>query len=228
MSESSELVPQRRANLLRWMEEHSVSRTDLAAKLGVGRAYISLLFKPDKYFGEKAARSMEKKLYLPTGYLDAPLGTAPAAVTEWSLPSDLPDGMFALVPRVAVQLSAGCGAVVDVEENLPPLAFRKDWLDRRKVTTRGNLRIVGVKGDSMSPFIQDGDIVMIDVGQQDLKEMEIYAINYGGDVRIKRLARRFDGGLLIRSDNPHYPEESVSPEQAAQISILGRMLWRAG
>jgi phage repressor protein C with HTH and peptisase S24 domain len=127
-----------------------------------------------------------------------------------------------------VQLAAGAGQVPDAESKLPPLAFRKNWLNKKLVTSRKNLRIAGVTGDSMAPFIQDGDIVLIDVGQQDLQEMQVYAINYGGEVRIKRLARRFDGGLRIASDNPAYPEESLSPGEAEHVSILGRMLWRAG
>lgn len=229
MAEKDELTPLRRSNLAMWMEESGVSRTALAEKLGVGRAYTSLLFNETRYFGSKAARSIEKKLFMPTGFLDAAPGTMPLSVSEWSVPSDLPSNVFALVPRVAVQVAAGSGAIVDVEEHLPPLAFRADWLSRMNISSRDNLRIVSVKGDSMSNYLNDGDVAMIDTGQADsIKDNEIYAIEHSGEVRIKRLSKKFDGGILIRSDAPGYPEESLTAKEAKMLRCIGRLVWRAG
>jgi phage repressor protein C with HTH and peptisase S24 domain len=229
MAEKDELTPIRRSNLALWMEEGGVTRTSLADRLGVGRAYTSLLFNETRYFGSKAARSIEKKLYMPTGFLDAAPGTVPLSVSEWSTPADLPSNVFALVPRIAVQVAAGSGAIVDVEEHLPPLAFRKHWLDKKQITSRDNLRIVTVKGDSMSPYLMDHDVAMIDTGQVDqIQDNHIYAIEHSGDVRIKRLSKRFDGGVLIRSDAPGYPEESLSAKDAKSLRVIGKLVWRAG
>lgn len=227
MDDKNELAALRRVNLLAWMELHSLTQTKLAEELGVGRAYVSLLFKPHKFFGEKAARSMELKLHMPPGYLDSDQ-TKPMAVEEWSEPTDLPDGVYALVPRVAVAFSAGNGTMVDVEQDLPPLAFRRDWLQKQLVTSRKNLRVVEVKGDSMEPYLRDGDTVLIDTGQHDIKDSEVYAIAYGHDLRVKRLSHRFDGGLVIRSDNPKYADEVLTAADAEHVRLLGRVLWRGG
>ena len=80
----------------------------------------------------------------------------------------------------------------------------------------------------MEPYLEDGDVVLIDTGQKEVVDNAVYAIRYGDELRIKRLAKRFDGGLLIRSDNPRYAEEALNSSEAAMIDIIGKMLWRGG
>ena len=227
MSEENTVASTRRVNLVSWMEKNGLSKSDLAGRLGVGRAYVSLLFNPERFFGEKAARSMELKLNMPTGYLDSDQ-SKPMAVEEWSTPADLPADVFALVPRVAVALAAGNGTLVDIEQDLPPLAFRKDWLTKRGVSSKANLRVVEVSGDSMTPYLFDGDTVLIDMGQRDIKESEVFALRYGDELRIKRISKLINGGLLIRSDNKNYADESLSAADAKNVTVLGRLLWRGG
>ena len=150
-------------------------------------------------------------------------------VIAWDVPSDLPDNEFALVERRAVRLSAGSGTIVFEEEELPPLSFRADFLRSRRVTRKANLVIVYAEGDSMMPTIADGDSVLCDRGQTEIIDGEIYAIDYAGSLRVKRLRKRFDGGLIIISDNTlKHPSESLSSEDARHITVLGRVLWRGG
>jgi phage repressor protein C with HTH and peptisase S24 domain len=80
----------------------------------------------------------------------------------------------------------------------------------------------------MEPYLQDGDTVLIDLGQTALIDNEIYAIRYGDELRIKRLAKRFDGGIFVRSDNTIYPVETVGPGDLEHVNVIGRMLWRGG
>lgn len=150
-------------------------------------------------------------------------------VLSWSEPSDLPDNEFAIVERRAVKLAAGDGHLVFEDEALPPLAFRAEFLRSRRVTKRTNLVIVYADGDSMMPSIMDGDSLLCDRGQTEVIDGEIYAIDYNGNLRVKRIQKRFDGGLLVISDNSaKYPPEVVSADQAQWIKILGRILWRGG
>jgi phage repressor protein C with HTH and peptisase S24 domain len=217
----------RRTRLRDWMDAKHVNGTSLAQRLGTTRAYVSGLFNTEKHFGEKAARSIEKKLVLPTGYLDAQ-APAMAPVDVWEDPADLPDGVYALVPRIGIKLSAGSGMEAVEETELPPLAFRESWLKKKHVTSRKHLRILEVDGPSMEPLLMDGDVVLVDLGQHDIIDNEVYAIAYGSELRIKRLSKRFDGGLLIRSDNQRYPDEAISPAESQHIRVLGRMIWRGG
>lgn len=221
------LAQTRRDNLRRWMETRQppVSMADLARRIGSGRAYVSLLFREDRHFGEKAARSIEIKLHLPKGYLDA-TSHQPTSVTAWDKPDDLDADVFALVPRVEVSLSAGNGALVDHEQPLPPLAFRRDWLQRKGVTSRASLRVCSVKGRSMEPALMDGDVVLIDLGQTSIQDGEIYAIRYGDEIKIKRLFKTLDGGIKLHSDNAEFPPEVVRPSHS--FGIIGMKIWRGG
>lgn len=223
----NKLADIRRKQLRQWMDERELNNSDLSSKIGSGRAYISLLFKPERHFGEKAARSIEKKLCMPTGYLDATQQSL-APVDTWEDPSDLPQGAYALVPRVGIRLSANNGIEAIDESDLPPLAFSESWLKKKQVLSRKNLRVLEVDGPSMEPLLMNGDVVLIDMGQRDVIDRSVYAIAYGHELRIKRLSKRFDGGLIIRSDNQLYPEEVISPSDMEHVRVIGRMLWRGG
>lgn len=227
MNKAKDMPALRRENLLKWMHKYRVTQTDIAARAELSRSYVSLLFNPERFFGEKTARKLEAALSMPDGYLDDDQ-MVHRAVEAWSVPEDLQPGVYALVPRVAVSLSAGNGHLVGQEQDMPPLAFRRDWLQSKSVTSKQNLRVLDVSGDSMEPYLQDKDVVLIDIGQTDVRDNGVYAIAYGNELRIKRLSKRFDGGLFIRSDNKDYPEESLTPDQALDIRVLGRMLWRGG
>jgi phage repressor protein C with HTH and peptisase S24 domain len=229
MSSTKERAALRRVNLVNWMDQHGLTQTDIAHQAGLSRSYVSLLFKPERFFGEKIAKSLETSLHMPSGYLDSNTREQKKqAVEAWSVPSDLREGVYALVPRVSVELSAGGGKVVDIEQELPPLAFRQDWLQSKCVTSKRNLRVLSVSGDSMEPYLQDNDVVLIDMGQNTIKDHEVYALRYGDELRIKRLSKRFDGGMLIKSDNQKYAEEVLTEQDAKQIHVLGRLLWRGG
>ncbi|MDO9252586.1 MAG: XRE family transcriptional regulator [Hydrogenophaga sp.] len=218
---------QRRENLKRWMDSRTVSSSDLARRIGSGRAYVSLLFREDRHFGEKAARSIEASLGLPDGWLDA-TSIHPSTVSEWASPDDLDPEVFALVPRIEVSLSAGSGSLVNTEQQLPPLAFRRDWLRKKGVTSRDNLRLCEIRGQSMEPGLMDGDIAMIDLGQRQVKDGEVYAVRFGDELRIKRLFKTLDGGLRLHSDNPNFPDELISPAGSGLFEVLGLKLWRCG
>jgi phage repressor protein C with HTH and peptisase S24 domain len=219
----------RSANLRAAVTASGISDAAFAEKHGMTRSYLSQLMLGTCAFGEKTATSLEKKLRLAPGHLsqqnpDDSLRT----IDVWESLDDLPPGVFAMIPRVAIELSAGNGSIANRENDLPPLAFREDWIRRKNVTSRSNLRVCDVRGDSMEPYLEDGDTVLIDTGQQDIVDNEVYAIAYGNDLRIKRIAKRFDGGLFVRSDNPKYPEEIISPTDMEHVRVLGRKLWRGG
>ncbi|WP_435102305.1 LexA family transcriptional regulator [Arhodomonas sp. AD133] len=152
-----------------------------------------------------------------------------APIITWENPEDLPQDQYVLVERRRVKPSAGEGALIFEEEQAPPLAFTTSWI-KREGLKRHNLVIVGASGDSMEPTIHDGDSLMVDLGQTEVVDGLVYVLRYGGELRIKRLFRRYDGALIVRSDNSaKYPEEVIPPEHLdGQVQVIGRVVWRAG
>jgi len=150
-------------------------------------------------------------------------------IVEWEKPEDLPDDAYFLVPRYDVHASAGNGHVVyeELEHSLGQ-AFRMDWL-RRKGLRGMALRCIYAKGDSMCPVICDGFSLVLDTDQTTVQDGKIYVIRYGDEIRVKYLHKRFDGGLIIRSENKlEFPDVEVKADDMRHIEVLGRVVHVAG
>lgn len=225
-TDDKSLANLRRGRLRDWMGEHSIRSGELAVAIGSGRAYASLLFKEGRHFGEKSARNIEQKLRMPDGYLDA-CGDDPLTVTAWVTPGELPEGVYALVPRVALLFSEEAGKVVSIESRLPPMAFTKAWLQQRDIQGRDALRFCKVVGPAMEPGLRDGDVVMIDTTQKNVVDGREYAIQYGPEIRVRKLFSTLGEGVRLHGSNPGFPDEVVDPASGS-FSVLGRVVWRSG
>jgi phage repressor protein C with HTH and peptisase S24 domain len=135
---------------------------------------------------------------------------------------------FSLVPQYNVEASAGPGRVVERESEVGKLAFRRDWI-RQKGLSAKDLVVIRIVGDSMSPTIRDGALVLVDTSQEHARADGIYVVMVDGHLVAKRLQKDLaGGGLYIRSDNPAYREQYLTAEQAENISIIGRVIWAGG
>jgi phage repressor protein C with HTH and peptisase S24 domain len=81
----------------------------------------------------------------------------------------------------------------------------------------------------MAPGIADGALVLVHLPEMSLAVEGVYAFTRGDSAFIKRLvpvARNRDGrpsALVILSDNPAYPPESLSGPEMNLIRIVGRV-----
>jgi phage repressor protein C with HTH and peptisase S24 domain len=128
------------------------------------------------------------------------------------------------VRRVTLTLSAGhTGYAIEHDiQDKTPIVFAKEWFISNGYKPE-NLLAVKVKGESMQPSLHDGDTVTLNIA--DTKPMDgfVFAINYEGELLIKRLIR--DAGTWwISSDNPDqrkYPRKECINEGCL---ILGRIV----
>lgn len=131
---------------------------------------------------------------------------------------------FVPVSRYDVALSAGAGAAAEAVDQGGPVAFRARWLMDRGLRA-DRCCVVSIRGDSMTPALHDGDIVLIDTRATDIRDSQVYAfVDTSGDLRVKRL-QRGDGMLILRSDNTAHPAEIRTPADTAQMKILGAVRW---
>ena len=147
-------------------------------------------------------------------------------VIAWEAPEDLDPNTYVIIPHVDVKFSAGNGYMAEFEPTKRELGTAQliDWIHKKKVSPK-NLITVDIDGDSMEPRIPNGSVVMLDKSINTLDQVQsgkVYAIRYGADLKIKRLSKRFDGALIIDSDNPLYDREVVDPSQLEHISIIGK------
>lgn len=221
------LADRRRFNLQSWMDKRTLNQTAVAAKLGVGRAYVSLLLQTDRAFGEKSARSIEDKLRMPRGLLDSD-GLPPEAIANWTHPKDLDPGLFGLLPWRELLLDPKTHEVRVQPHQLPEVALRRESMLEMQITRKDQLAFVFVDGDALSPYLRRGDVALVDQAQTRVQDGQTYVIRYGAELRFRRLAQRFDGGLILRSDSPHPTEEVVSAQDAEMILVIGRVVARWG
>ena len=145
----------------------------------------------------------------------------------------LPTGMgsnsdteFAFIPQRDVDLSAGPGAFSEHEPEIGRLAFRRDWLNKLGVKPQTCV-LVRVRGDSMEPTLRDGALVLVNTENGQGAQDGIYALLLDGALVVKRLQRAFAGGLIVHSDNPAYRDIELTPGQASELRVIGRVLWAA-
>lgn len=86
-----------------------------------------------------------------------------------------------------------------MESEIGKLAFRRDWL-RQKGLSAKDLVVIRVTGNSMSPTIRNGSLVLVDTHQEQVKEDGIYVVSWGGHLVAKRLQLDFAGGVYVISD----------------------------
>ena len=143
-------------------------------------------------------------------------------------PSDLPQNVvhddFIHVPLHDVQGSCGDGAVIHSEQIVDYLAFKREWISR-VATDPKRLALIEAAGDSMMPTISSGDLLLIDLCVTRVEQDAIYAINVEGMLYIKRIQKRLDGTVIVKSDNPAYEEQRFNTSEAEALRIVGRVIW---
>ena len=118
-----------------------------------------------------------------------------------------------------VRAGAGEGIYNYVIETVDTISLDKSFF-RTPINTN-KIKGIQVDGDSMEPTLRDGDYVLIDENIN-FGTNGIYAIQYGGQILIKRLQFKMDGTILIISDNDKYDKEEFNPkENQLPFQVLG-------
>lgn len=132
---------------------------------------------------------------------------------------------LAMVPILDIEASAGHGALAQMESKSAQFGFDEKWLRRLTSTKPSNLSIIGVLGDSMEPTLQDGDEVMVDLGDGQARLRDgIYVLRMDDMLSVKRIAIEPQGKRVsVLSDNPTYP--SWRGLEKRMLNVVGRVLW---
>ncbi|WP_201550911.1 XRE family transcriptional regulator [Psychrobacter fjordensis] len=80
---------------------------------------------------------------------------------------------------------------------------------------------VTLEDDSMSPMIHRKAECAVDTGKQTIKDGKVYYFKHELIHRIRILHKNPDGGLLIRSKNKEFGEETINTSDISKIKILG-------
>lgn len=135
---------------------------------------------------------------------------------------------YAYIRRMELSVSAGSGIEPPPADQAEGIVLPMDWFRRRGVNS--DLCVfVSVRGDSMTPGIPDGALVMVDCFAKTVEKAGIFAFVQDGQVFVKRLVPSGTGrdgrptALMLLSDNPAYEPRAVAGAAMNDIRIVGRV-----
>lgn len=130
-----------------------------------------------------------------------------------------------LVPIYDIEVSAGNGLIpTDSEDVVGQLSLPPGYLRRITNTPTRHLAIVTVTGDSMSPTLRGGDVVLIDTTKTNLGYDGLFVLRLDGALHVKRVQRGSKPGVLrILADN----RETYAPYERSlgEVEAVGKVLW---
>jgi SOS-response transcriptional repressor LexA len=205
--------------LIRWRATHELTQPDAATLLGVGRTYISQLenrrepgattLARFEYLSQMSTQSLRAILADTTGTPQfVAAGTGLLRETGVGEAAPLPSGKPGkMIPRIGwAQAGAAMVDFADVVQ----------WEDFVTVPTDDPKAIaITVRGESMSPEIVDGDIVVVAPSHPPITGKPVVARTTQG-VMLKKYHRTRDG-YELRSVHPDHPPIPVRNEDVHWI-----------
>ena len=128
--------------------------------------------------------------------------------------------------HIHINPSCGRGTSVYYDADITPVKLgTRLIMDILKVTAPENLKIFTAAGDSMTPTIEDGDVLLCDVGRKDFRNGGIFLITINNEWFIKRLRLKINGDLEIISENyEKYSTETLHPDDEVELVVIGRVI----
>ncbi|MEC4591642.1 LexA family transcriptional regulator [Nitrospirillum amazonense] len=229
-----------RAKLIKLRDAFGLSNNALAIKAGLKESTLRTFMsgeKPSAYIDtvDLAARALGYKLDLIPIRSDPEDERPPKFISQEAAPAPAIEGD---IPEIDVYGGMGGGGVAltswepdgngnntEVDHVLGHWNMPAHHLQGSLRVPRGAARIIPVEGDSMSPTLESGDQVMIDLSRRAPSPPGIFALWDGLGVVVKRL--ELIGGsdpirVEIKSDNPKHRTEERTVDE---INIIGRVVW---
>ncbi|HBV6573012.1 TPA: helix-turn-helix transcriptional regulator [Klebsiella pneumoniae] len=100
-------------------------------------------------------------------------------------------------------------------------AEARHMFDGRKAE---NIRIINVRGDSMSGTIEPGDLLFVDISVKSFDGDGIYVFLYDDTAHVKRLQKMKDK-LLVISDNKSYAAwDPIEKDEMNRVFVFGKVI----
>lgn len=117
-----------------------------------------------------------------------------------------------------IRASAGFGALNGDLRDPEYIQLPKSLLSS---CSRSATEAIRCSGDSMTPYLKDGDVMFIDKSKIEVKDGDVYVVRFEEDLFVKRLFR-LPGKLIAKSDNPIYPEFDLTSD----FEVLGKVIYK--
>lgn len=115
------------------------------------------------------------------------------------------------------------GKTITLDKLANNAAISIDYIKRRQLN-ENRLSCIFAPDDSMAPLIKEGDEMLIDRTQTDVKKADLFAIWVNGQVWIRWIRPEINGDFTITAeDTDHYPDNKITKNEIAELFIIGRV-----
>lgn len=204
------------------MNEKGISQAELARLIGIKQPSVFKILNgetrnPKKILEIATALNVDPH-WLKTGEGDPDPSYRIVEVSEPQNPNTV------RVDILDVEASAGNGAYLSpTEQGLLSqefdLTFFRQQFGRADAK---HLKLITVKGDSMAPTLESGDLLYVDISENYFAADGLYVFTFDGQTFIKRL-QKVGKEMLVISDNPTYKEWTFT--QGDDVFIHGRVVF---
>ena len=203
-----------RARLVELAERTRTSLAALSSMLGRNPSYLQQFVR--KGSPRRLEEQDRRRLAEFFGVSEVELGADP----ELARPRESDD--FLAVPRLALDASAGPGAVSAEEISFDSFRFSRRWL--REMGLEGaDLSAIRVEGDSMEPVLRSGDEIFVDRNKR--AGEGIHVVRIGDALHVKQVqVSAADRIKLISANDAYAPVELARDE----VEVIGRVVWKGG
>lgn len=125
-----------------------------------------------------------------------------------------------------VEASCGPGSEpLDCESRVEEIVVTRSWFNANISALRTDgYDLVTASGDSMEPTFTDGDILIIDTLEKDMRRRDgCYVFFYDGQLYAKRV-QLTPAGFLVISDNPLYKTFTIPYDSCILPTVFGRIV----
>ncbi|WP_428259684.1 LexA family protein [Gallibacter sp. Marseille-QA0791] len=187
------------------MEKNNITQAELCRKTKIGKSSLSTYLSGDY---EPKQRNLYK------------LATALNVTPEWLMGLDVPmndnDSQHRKSTGVSIPIVSTIVAGMPADAYEDPLGYEEISHELAKT---GDFICLKVKGDSMSPAIQDGDLVIIRQ-QNDVESGDIAVVRINGDeATLKKVQKSADGITLIAYNPAVYEPHFYSNKEIEELPV---------
>jgi transcriptional activator-regulatory protein len=204
------------------MNEKGISQAELARLIGIKQPSVFKILSgetrnPKKILEIATALNVDPH-WLKTGEGDPDPSYRIVEVSEPQNPNTV------RIDILDVEASAGNGAYLSpTEQGLLSqefdLTFFRQQFGRADAK---HLKLITVKGDSMAPTLESGDLLYVDISENYFAADGLYVFTFDGQTFVKRL-QKVGKEMLVISDNPTYKEWTFTQDD--DVFIHGRVIF---
>ncbi len=200
-------------------KKNKLTQEGLANALGIHKtsllSYEKETVSPPASFLEKLSKLPFDVNYILTGV---------QASAQNSSKIDQGDDSTLYIPLVNAVLCAGYGGLETDDNIIDHVPFPRAFIQSKG--NPNNLVLFRVSGDSMSPTINDNDMVLIDESKKNLETGKIFAVGFEDVIYLKQIDF-LPKTLVLKSHNKEYSDIMLDKSEYTdeQFRVIGKLLW---